>query len=180
MPANLPALAIVFASQTAILFALLWILIKLQKLDQNLGYNFLQLLGVAALASGFDLIPYLGHYISVSPLLLGVQRVTRSPYADVLFTVAISYALMFGVNLFIIGSLMGDLRPSARDRREFEVTNRVETATAANQAVAKTNPPAPSAPTNSVGSDLAKPAEGVVRSFSIKGLSRNASRSVVT
>ena len=104
-----------FAFQTAILFAVVLILIKFQKLDQNVKFNFLKLLAVVALASGLDTIPDSGHYLSVTALLLGVKIATGSPYADVLFTVGISYALMFAVNLIIIGSLMGDLRPSTRD-----------------------------------------------------------------
>ena len=180
MPANLTAVAIEFASQTAILFVLLWIMVKLQKLDQNVGYNFLKLLGVAAIASGLDLIPYFGHYVSVSALLLGVKTVTRSPYADVLFTVAISYALMFGVNLLIIGSLMGDLRPSAGTPREFEVTNREPAIKEDYPATAKTNPPAPTTAANPVKPNPAQLAEGVAKLFSLKGVTRNAARSVVT
>jgi hypothetical protein len=79
-----------FASQTVVLFALVWIMVKLQKLDQHFEFHFLKLLGVAALAGGLDMIPYFGHYLSVSALLLGIKFVTRSPYADVLFTVGIS------------------------------------------------------------------------------------------
>src|SRR5208283_938023 len=108
-----------FASQTAILLGLLWIMIKIQKLNQSVAYKFLGLLGAATLATGLDMVPYAGHGLAVAALLLCVKKVTRAPYIDVLFTVAISYALMFGVNLFILGSLMGDLRPSAGNSEEF-------------------------------------------------------------
>ena len=124
-----------FALQTAILLGLLWGMIKIQKLDQKFAYNFLWLLGSAALATGLDQILQmtLGHFIGISfasyistpivvtVLLLCLKKVTHAPYVDVLFTVAISYALLFGVNLFILGSLMGDLRPSARNPDEFEI-----------------------------------------------------------
>ena len=149
-----------FALQTAILLGLLWGMIKIQKLDQRFAYNFLWLLGSAALATGLDMIPYAGHYLAVSALLLCIKKTTGAPYVDVLFTIAISYALMFGVNLFILGSLMGDLRPSARNSEEFEIVTQEQeikehpTAIKTNLPAQKANPPAPSAPANSI-----KPAE---------------------
>jgi outer membrane biosynthesis protein TonB len=164
-----------FALQTAILLGLLWGMIKIQKLDQKFEYNFLGLLGSAALATGLDQIlemtlgrfigVYLASFISTpivgAVLLLCLKKVTHAPYVDVLFTAAISYALLFGVNLFILGSLMGDLRPSARNPDEFEVVTQQQeikkeqqTATKTNLPAPKANPPAPSAPANPV-----KPAE---------------------
>jgi hypothetical protein len=165
-----------FAVQTAILLGLLWGMIKIQKLDQRFEYNFLGLLGSAALATGLDQILqmtvgrfigiYFASYITtpivVTVLLLCIKKVTHAPYVDVLFTVAISYALLFGVNLFILGSLMGDLRPSARNSEEFEIVTQQQEIKKEYQAAIKTNlpaqkanPPAPSAPTNST-----KPAKG--------------------
>jgi hypothetical protein len=164
-----------FALQTAILLGLLWGMIKIQKLDQRFEYNFLWLLGSAALATGLDQILQmtLGHFIGiyfasyistpivVTVLLLCLKKVTHAPYVDVLFTVAISYALLFGVNLFILESLMGDLRPSARNSEEFEIVTQqqeikkeYQTAIKTNLPAPKANPPAPSAPANSI-----KPAE---------------------
>jgi hypothetical protein len=166
-----------FALQTAILLGLLWGMIKIQKLDQKFEYNFLWLLGSAALATGLDQIleMTLGHFIGISlasyistpivvtVLLLCLKKVTHAPYVDVLFTVAISYALLFGVNLFILESLMSDLRPSARNPDEFEIVTQqqeikkeYQTAIKTNLPAPKTNPPAPSAPVNSI-----KPAEKV-------------------
>jgi len=160
-----------FALQTAILLGLLWGMIKIQKLDQRFEYNFLGLLGSAALATGLDQILqmtlghfigiYLASYIStpivVTVLLLCLKKVTHAPYVDVVFTVAISYALLFGVNLFILESLMGDLRPSARNPDEFEVVTQQQeikkeyrTAIKTNLPAPKANPPAPSAPANPI------------------------------
>jgi len=160
-----------FALQTAILLGLLWGMIKIQKLDQRFEYNFLWLLGSAALATGLDQILqmtlghfigiYLASYIStpivVTVLLLCLKKVTQAPYVDVLFTVAISYALLFGVNLFILESLMGDLRPSARNSEEFEIVTQqqeikkeYQTAIKTNLPAPKANPPAPSAPANPI------------------------------
>jgi len=162
-----------FALQTAILLGLLWGMIKIQKLDQRFEYNFLWLLGSAALAAGLDQIlqATLGHFIGiyfasyistpivVTVLLLCLKKVTHAPYVDVVFTVAISYALLFGVNLFILESLMGDLRPSARNAEEFEVVTQQQeikkehqTAIKTNLPAPKANPPAPSVPTNSTKS----------------------------
>jgi len=123
-----------FAIQTVVLLGLLWGMIKIQKLDQRFAYNFLGLLGTAALTTGLDQILqltvgrfigiYFASYISTpivcTVLLLCLKKVTQAPYVDVLFTAFISYALLFGVNLFILGSLMGELRPSARNSEEFE------------------------------------------------------------
>src|SRR5216684_9017727 len=100
--------AIHFGIQTVFLVAGLWIMIKLQKFD----YNVLGLIGSAILASGVDMIPYAGHYLSVSVLLFCIRKViVADSYTDTLFTVGIGYALMFCMNLFLIASLMGDLRP---------------------------------------------------------------------
>jgi len=198
-----------FALQTAILLGLLWGMIKIQKLDQHTAYRFLWLLGSAALATGLDMIPYAGHYLAVSALLLCIKKTTGAPYVDVLFTVAISYALMFGVNLFILGSLMGDLRPSARNSEEFEIVTQQQeikkghqTAIKTNLPAQKANPPAPSVPTNStkpakgaaprtnlpapsaatnsVSKSPAKPVEALVKYFVVKGVTRNAAKSAVT
>jgi len=165
-----------FVLQTAILLGLLWGMIKIQKLDQKFEYNFLWLLGSAALATGLDQILqmtlghfigiYLASYIStpivVTVLLLCLKKVTHAPYVDVVFTVAISYALLFGVNLFILESLMGDLRPSARNPDEFEVVTQQQEIKKEYRTAIKTNLPAPKAnpPTPSVPTNPTKPAKG--------------------
>jgi hypothetical protein len=181
------------------------------------------LLGSAALATGLDQILQmtLGHFIGsyfasyistpivVTVLLLCLKKVTHAPYVDVLFTVAISYALLFGVNLFILESLMGDLRPLARNSEEFEIVTQqqeikkeYQTAIKTNRPAQKANPPAPSAPansikpaeraapktnqpaqsasTNSVSQSPAKSVEAIAKYFTIKGVTRNAAKSAVT
>ena len=173
-----------FASQTAILLALVWVLIKFQKLDQDDGFHFLKVLGVVALSGGPNLVPYFGHYISVTALLVGLKLVTRSPYTDVLFTTAISYALMFCANLFIIGALMGDLRPSARDAGtagQAEVTPpQAQTIEPEPEPVAPTNPPAPPPAPPAASQVSVKPASAVAGHLVVKGLIRNGAKSVVT
>ena len=184
MHTNYLAWFITFASQTGILFAVVFILIKLQKLDQHDGFHFLKVLGVCALASGLDMIPYFGHYISISALLLGIKLVSGSPYADVLFTVGISYALMFVVNLFIFASLIGDLRPSAGDAAgvpaRYGSTPREQIVETEPEAADETNPPASAVASNPAPQVSVKPAPAGVTRYTIKGLSRNGAKSVVT
>ncbi len=169
---------IAFAVQTVILSAVVLILIKLQKLDQNDAYHFLKVLGVVALASGLNLVPYFGRYLSGLALLLGLKTVTRSPYVDVAFTVVISYAIMFLVKLFLIGALMGELRPSVSDSgnsRPLRDTTQEQTDEAEPETIAKTNPPA-----HSVASPVAaKPVPAGPHHLAIKGVTRNGAKSVV-
>jgi hypothetical protein len=86
--------------------ALLWGMIRVQ----SLNYNWLGLLGSSFLGTGLTYIPVVGPYIGWAVLVLCLWKVTEADIApDVLFTVTISSALMFCVNLFVIGALMGDL-----------------------------------------------------------------------
>ena len=86
--------------------ALLWMMIKLQ----NLNYNLLGLLGSSLLASALDYIPVVGCYIGWAALVICLWKCTGADIApDVLFTVGVAGALMFCVNLFVIGWLMGNL-----------------------------------------------------------------------
>src|ERR1043165_2978409 len=104
---NILAYSVGFAAQTVVLVAALWIMIKLQRLD----YNFLGLLGSAALASGLDMIPYVGHYLAVPVLYVCIAMVTRADlFPDAVVTVVIAYALMFCLNMFLLAGLLGDLR----------------------------------------------------------------------
>ncbi len=173
-----------FASQTAILFALVWVMIKFQKLDQDDGFHFLKVLVVVALSGGLNLVPYVGHYISVTALLVGLKLVTRSPYTDVLFTASISYALMFCANLFIIGALMGDLWPSAREAGtagQAEATPpQAQTIEPDHEPVTQTNPPAPPPAPPAAPQVAAKPAPAAAVHIVVKGLIRNGAKSVVT
>ena len=98
--------------ETSFLLLALWCMVKIQKL-QHTGPG---LLAAAAVACAFDLIPYVGHYIAVPVLWVSLTKVTREDFTGVVFTTAISYALVFGMNLFLLGALMGDLRVSARAR----------------------------------------------------------------
>src|SRR5215467_4003207 len=121
----LVGLLIHFAVQTVFLMAALWIMIKLQKLN----YNFLGLLGSAALASLIDLIPlpfHIASIISCAVLLYCITKVTQAESIDVKFTVFIGYALVFGMNLWLFATVLGDLRLSAREAHHRPVTEEVD------------------------------------------------------
>jgi len=180
MSSEILALAIEFLVQAAFLVLALWIMLKVQKLE----YNVPGLLGAAALASALDMIPYAGHPLAVGVLLFTMTKVTRSEYVDVAFTVFVGYALMFGMNLFLLGALLGDLRPSARAddlvEAKIEHEGRGE---AAPETIAPTEAeekpvvaPVPATQTNKA--DLTKQKPSPASSFSLKGLTKNAKNSV--
>jgi hypothetical protein len=144
------------AIQTVFLTVALWIMVKLQKLD----YNFLGLLGSAALTSVLEKIldvflePTFGIYLTSSisvpitgvVLFVCVMKSIQGDRTDALFTVCVGYALTFGMNLWLMGALMGDLRPSARHAHEGRTASSTNKAS---QAAARTNQPvAPGRATN--------------------------------
>jgi hypothetical protein len=135
------------------------------------------LLGAAALACALDLIPYVGHPIAVVALWLSLKVVTRTDFIEVRFTTAIAYALLLGVNLFLVGSLLGDLRISARsggqptptvapgdDESDDGGNQRSATAQAPGAAGAATAQPA----VRTAGG----PAAGPAAQFALKGISQ--------
>jgi hypothetical protein len=87
---------------------LLWIAIKIQKMQ----YNVLGLLGSSLLATLIGCIPFVGTYLAWVVLVLCLWKVTREDIVpDCVLTVALANAVMFALNLWVIGALMGDLRP---------------------------------------------------------------------
>ena len=166
-------------------------MIKLQKLD----YNFPGLLGTAALVSGLDRVLdtalghfvglYLANYISTPiilvVLIICVTKVTHADRVDVMFTIMVGYALMFGMNLWLFGALMGDLRPSARSSDEVDTITQQQQTNDVHQTAIATNPPVPGVATNSAAQSVpAKPIEQTNGLFSVKGISRSGSNSAVT
>jgi Tfp pilus assembly protein PilP len=132
--------------ETGFLLLALWIMVKIQKLQ----FNFPGLLIAAAIASAFNLIPFVGRFIAVPVLWMSLTKVTREDFAGVAFTTGVSYALVFGMNLFLLGALMGHLTPSTYVRARTLPDNRQQTELTSddedNDSVA-TRPEA-SAPTN--------------------------------
>ncbi len=192
------ALFVEFAVQTVFLFLALWIMIKIQKLD----YNFPGLLGTAALVSGLDRVleTVLGHFvgiyltcsitapIDVTVLIICISKVTHADRVDVMFTIMVGCALMFGMNLWLFGALLGDLRPSAGNSGELDTVTQQPQTNKVNQIAIKTNQPAQSAhqPGASAPAGLAaqpapaQPAEATNGLFSVKGITRNGPNSAVT
>jgi hypothetical protein len=183
MIVNLVALFIGFAMQTAVLFGLVWVMIKLQHLDQHDGFHLLKVLGVVALACVLDMVPFVGHFLAVAALLGGLKKVTDSHITDVAFTVAISYALMFAINMFVIISLMGDFRPSAQETKypgRVNYASREPAAVSAPEPTTATNRTVPTAAFHPTSSVPAKVMPASPDQWIIKGLSRNGAKSVVT
>src|ERR1039457_439552 len=91
-------LIIEYAARTAVLTLLLCGMVKIQKLN----FFFPGLLVSAAIACALDTIPCFGHYLAVPILYLCIWKVTgASLMPDAVFTVVISYALMFAVNVLL-------------------------------------------------------------------------------
>ncbi|HXI71844.1 MAG TPA: hypothetical protein VNN22_15925 [Verrucomicrobiae bacterium] len=172
MLAHILVLAIEFLIHGALLLLLLWIMIKVQ----SLNCNFLGLLGSAALGSGLDMIPYFGHALAVPVLYFCIWKVTQaSLFPDAAFTVVIAYALMFAVNMFLLGALMGDLRP--HDKMIVGDPNYSQAADDEPKAAAETAKPA----TVTAGKTAAvAPVDKIIKEFSVKGVTRNADKSAVT
>jgi len=99
-----------FPIQTVILFALVWIMVKIQKLDQNSEFHFLKLLGVVALASVLETLPFVGIELSGVALWMGIKYVTRSPVVDALFNRLHFLRAHVCCEPVHFGSLHGDLR----------------------------------------------------------------------
>ena len=173
MAFNILAFSVEYLVRCAFLLLALWLLAKIQRFQ----CKFLALLGSAALATGLDMIPLVGHYVAVPVLLFCLKKATREDYINVAFTVGISYALVFGMNLFLLGAMLGDLRWSARSSHKHE-------------AVAQEEQPAeqPAAPGQAAKPEkifLPMPATPVVQpkkptvanGFALRGLSTGASNS---
>ncbi|HWY32453.1 MAG TPA: hypothetical protein VNX46_16945 [Candidatus Acidoferrum sp.] len=154
-----------FLFHSALLMAMLWIMIKCQ----DMNYNFLGLLGTAAAGGALDMIPYVGHAFAVVTMYFCIVKMTRaSMFPDASFTVAVSYALMFAVKMLTFTYLIGDLRPASMDRVNLTSDDPPPPRIAA--AVPPANLPPPAPKDNAI-------ADGFVRQFVIKGATRNGDKS---
>ena len=102
-----------------------------------------------------------------------LKKVTQADRTDIYFTVGVGYALVLGMNLWLLGALLGDLRPSARYSETNETNDLATTSMETNDtpsAASKTNPPAQSATIPVMTNSL----------FVIKGITRNGEKSMVT
>jgi hypothetical protein len=182
MVLTIMALLIGIAVQTVFLLAAFWVMIKLQKLD----YSFPGLLGTAALIGVLDrmldlvLGHFLGDYLTSSisaPIvvivaIICIGKVTGADRVDVIFTVGVGYALWFGMNLWLMGTLMGDLRPDLH-RRASDADDKMPDQTL---VVASTNQPVEKA---AIVPSAVKAANAIAKNLSVKGLIRNGSKSML-
>lgn len=175
-------LSISFTIQTVFLTLALWIMILIQKLD----YNFPGLLGSAALSCFVDIViklaltPWFGPFAAYmsAPIFFGVlylcvQKVTSADVVDVCFTIVVGGALRFGMNLWLIGFMMGDLRPHMGSSNEYDKSAPQIETNEVQQVTAKPGPsaaPAKAGKSTATGTNL----------FTVKGVSRNGARSAVT
>lgn len=169
-------LIIGYMARTVVLTLLLWIMVQLQKLD----YFFLGLLGSAALACALDTIPYFGHYLAVPVLYICIWKITRaSLMPDAVFTVVVSYALMFLVKILLLTALIGDLRPAADYQDQPEARSAIigsKSAPPARAAPPATNQlPAIAVPANVP----AKSADDWLKDISVKGVTANGNKSML-
>ena len=167
-------------------------MIKLQKLN----YGFFGLVVAAAISNIVEMVleallsRALGGYIGITisslvtiiVLSMFVRKVTQADTTDVGFTVGVGYALTFCMNLFLLSSLLGDLRPprpgaevdivpvSARPIGEDAPADHTNTTAQLSQnptAIVRPTKPASSGP------------EPLSESFVVRGITRAARPSVV-
>jgi hypothetical protein len=164
---------VAFLFHSALLMAVLWIMIKLQ----GFNYTFLGLLGTAAAGSALDMIPYVGHVLAVATLYICITKMTRaSMFPDAAFTVVVGYALMFAVKVLVFTAVIGDLRAPTMDQADFQED---EPPALRQSAEIETSQPASSsiaAPTTA----NSKTADEFVQKLTIKGVVLNGNNSSVT
>ena len=172
-------LAVVTVAKWLVYTGLLWGMIKIQKLN----YNTLGLFGSSLAATLVAFIPYVGSYLSYAVLIFCLWKCTGAEIApDIIFTVGIAGALMFCVNLFVIGALMGNVRSdlSAAAREDFDSTEMADTD--AEEESDEEEPPTPE-PAIVKPTVTAQPKLPTVKantgSLVLKGLTFNASRPFV-
>lgn len=148
----------------------LWVMIQIQKFQ----YELLPVIGAAFVAAGLDMVPFVGHYVACAFLYICIYKITRaSLFPEAVFTVAISYALMYMVTLILLAYAPSPKFHTAngRDYNFDDQTNATAVADvqATNQVQVAQTPPAPSIPKDKVASDI-----------SVKGVSRAGNDSMVT
>lgn len=162
-----------FLFHSALLMAVLWIMIKFQDFD----YTFLGLLGTAVAGGALDMIPFVGHALAVATLYICITKMTRaSMFPDAAFTVAVGYALMFAVKVLAFTAIIGDLRPSAMDRKDSEAGEPPALLQSAETGTGQPATSSKAAPTTA----NSKAAAEFVQKLTIKGVTWNGNNSSVT
>ncbi|HZV33435.1 MAG TPA: hypothetical protein VFB72_02580 [Verrucomicrobiae bacterium] len=118
LPWLLPLL-VYFSTRLVLLTISLWILLRIQ----NLNYTIPGIILCAALASVCDMLPVpIGaHALAVGVLIFTVIRMTRAHFVDVRFTVVISYAVMFLMQICIISAIPFQVSAYARNHAQSSI-----------------------------------------------------------
>jgi hypothetical protein len=150
---------------------ILWIMIKIQKFN----YNWPGLLLVSGASIAISYVPWAGVYLSYPVLVFGLHTLTRASIApDIIFTVGITRAVMFVVQLFLIGSLMGDLRPDLSANARTDEDEEVEMAdTEDTEEEEATSKPASTNAFTLIGSTHPK-----AKDLTLRGVSINSSKAL--
>ena len=153
---------------------ILWFMIKIQKFN----YNWPGLLLVSGASIAISYIPWAGAYLAYPVLVFGLHSVTRASIApDIIFTVGITRAIMFCVNLFVIGALMGDLRPDLNASARSDDSEDVEMAdTEEGEQEEEQETPFRSAGTNA--HTLIASSHPKAKDLALRGISVNATRAL--
>lgn len=118
LPWLLPVL-VYFASRLILLTISLWLLLR----TQNLNYTIPGIILCSALASVCDMLPVpIGsHALAVGVLIFTVMRMTNAHFVDVRFTVAISYAVMFLMQMCVISAIPFQVNAYARNHAQSSI-----------------------------------------------------------
>jgi hypothetical protein len=165
------ALPVTFGFRFVVLLVFLRIMIHFQKMN----FTWLPLVGAAFLAAALDMVPLVGHYLAVPVLYLCIWKITQCElYPDAVFTVVLSYALMYMTTLIFLAYMPVPKFHTASSQDDFDFmtnnapavavvqpTNQVTDATPAPAAPAPASPPDNNA--NKIAADI-----------SVKGVSGGA------
>lgn len=184
------ALIIGFAIRAALLTLLLWVMIKLQKLD----YFFVGVLVSAALACGLDMVPYVGHYVAVLVLYFCIWKVTRARlFPQAVLTVAVPCAAVFALNLIWLNAFIGDLQPgqvlhlqraphpatlAAKPSPPAQQSPRTSSAAAAAPMAHLTNSPA-AIPAKAAAQTQTNSFEELLKNVLVEGATQNGDKSML-
>jgi hypothetical protein len=113
LPWVLPLL-VYFVLRLALLTASLWIMLR----AQSLSYTIPGIIGCSALASACDMIPFGGHPLAVGVLIFSIIRLTGAHFIDVRFTVVISYAVTFLIQMVALSVMPLEANANARTLKE--------------------------------------------------------------
>ena len=165
-------------------FVVLLIFLRVMIHFQKMNFTWLPLVGAAFLASAFDMVPLVGHYVAVPVLYLCIWKITNCELVpDAVFTVALSYALTFMMTLIFLAyaPVPKFHTASTQDYNFDDMTNAapaVAVVQPTNQVVDAAAVPAPATPPAPAPAN--PPVNKIVTDISVKGVSGSANDALVT